>query len=230
MMAQFGRDDVARRTARRSRSGSGCSAGSPPTRWSTRTAACRRRSFGERPARAGLVGGRRDARRARRVVDPLRRAVADAALLRPVRGARHPRARRCSCSRSSASSSLLALARRPDRRPRRDRRRAAADRRRLPHRPLPDLPADRRPADPDRDLRPVPAGAGTCSGRRSTSRPARGCRRASSGRSSWRRSSAGTCSARGAGTSWPRLDAPPGHRRRRAAPAPDPARGRDGRR
>ena len=45
-------------------------------------------------------------------------------------------------------------------RPRRHRRRTAPDRGRLPHRPLPDVPAHRRAADPHRDLRPVPEGLG----------------------------------------------------------------------
>ena len=76
-----------------------------------------------------------------------------------------------------------------------------ADRRRLPDRPLPDLPADRRATDPDRHLRPAPARGRTCSAPRSTHRAATGCRRAWSGRSSWRPSSAGTCSGRGADTS-----------------------------
>ena len=49
---------------------------------------------------------------------------------------------------------------RADGRAGRRRGRPAADRARLPHRPLPDLPADRRAAHPDRDLRPVPEGLG----------------------------------------------------------------------
>ena len=62
------------------------------------------------------------------------------------------------CSASSGSSSLAALAGHAGGRRGRHERRPAADRRRLPHRPLPDLPAHRRAAHRHRHLRPVPAG------------------------------------------------------------------------
>ena len=54
---------------------------------------------------------------------------------------------------------------------------------------------------------------------RSTSRLGAGCRRASSGRSSSRRSSAGTCSGRGAATSWRRADSARPRRAQRTAGA-----------
>ena len=92
-----------------------------------------------------------------RVVDHLRRAVADAAVLRPVRGARHRR-EDAAALRVARHRRGARLRRRHHGRPRRDRRRPAADRPGLPHRPLPDLSADRRPAHPHRHLRPVPEG------------------------------------------------------------------------
>ena len=113
----------------------------------------------ERAARAGLVRGGRGARGARRRLDPVRRALADAALLRPVRGPGDARGDRAAVRVAGHPGGRRARAD-PGRRDRRDRGRAAADRRGLSHRPLPDLPADRRPEHPRRDLRPVPAGLG----------------------------------------------------------------------
>ena len=113
-------------------------------------------SLRERPARAGLVGGRRDAGGLRRVVDHLRRAVTDRELLQPVRRSRHPRAHGDPV-RVHGHRRRARVRGGSDGRPRRDRSGVAADRRRLPDRPLPDLPADRRATHPDRHLRPAPA-------------------------------------------------------------------------
>ena len=161
--------------------------------------------------------GRRDAGRARRGLDPVRRAVADADLLRPVR---RSGAARQDGPAVRASSAHRRRSRRARGGP--DGRASAATgagllpiARRLPHRPLPDLPADRRPADPHRRSPIRSRRAGTCSGPPSTSRAATSCRRASSGRSSSPRSSAGTCWARGAATSVAAADAPAGDRRPR---------------
>ena len=151
---------MARHAARPSRSGSGCSVGSRTWRWSTRT--------------AGSVAGPSGAAcssRAGRAADVTLVALGvssiifdglsqTAALLRPVRGARASRCGRCCCSRLLGHRRRCWPSPSPDGRARRDRRGAAADRTGLPHRPLPDLPADRRPADPHRHLRPVPEGLG----------------------------------------------------------------------
>ncbi len=163
-----------------------------------------------------------------RGLHPLRRPLADAVLLRRIR---RPRDRR----RDPPAGRLARAARRgghvpdPLRRGRGDRCRPPADRRRLPHRPLPDLPAHRRPGHPRRDLGSVPARLG----------PVRdGVPRADGG----------------VAAAGPRLDRPAGGGRRRAHarrvggprerrraraggrrapvahPSRDPARGRDGRR
>ena len=193
-------------------------------------AGSRRRSFG-----SGLLEPRLDRAPTSTlvalgvVVDHLRRAVADPAVLRPVRAPGIAvQDARCS-SRSSASSCGSPSAVATHGRPRRDRRRAAADRARLPHRPLPDLPADRRAAHPHRDLRPVPEGLGpvrhrvphadrrvAAAGPR-LDRPAGGRRRRPhAGRVGRPRRRGGR--------------RPAGHLGRRLRRAADPARGRDGRR
>ena len=155
----------------------------------------------ERAAGAGLECRRRGARRPRRVVDHLRRPVADAAVLRPVR---RPGlvgktilllaflgivvalafAVSTTVGMGAIGAGLLPIA--------------------LGYldRALPDVPADRWAADRHRHLGPVPAGAGTSSGPRSTRRPGRGCHPGSCGPSSWRPWSVGTCSAPGAVMSW----------------------------
>ena len=76
----------------------------------------------ERPARARLDAGRRRHRRARRRLDPVRRPVADADLVRPVRGHRAAAADASCCSASSGIVVGGRAGRHPDRRRRRDRR------------------------------------------------------------------------------------------------------------
>ena len=92
-------------------------------------------------------------------VDPLRRPVPDPALVRGVRRAGRPdqdaparRLPRRVVLAAFLVSRLVGVAG--------DRGRPAADRRRLPRRPLLHVPADRRAADHRRARRPVPAGLG----------------------------------------------------------------------
>ena len=99
----------------------------------------------------------------------------------------------------------------------------------LPHRPLPDVPAHRRPAHPRRDLRPVPAGLGPV--RDGVLRAVRrvaaaGPRLDGPARGGRRRPHAGRL---GRPRRAPSMDAPRGHRRRRDPLRADPARRRDGR-
>ena len=164
----------------------------------------RRRPFGAGLLEPGWSAARRGPRRDRRRLRPLRRAVADAALVRPRRPARGRRrdgrrwrlflggggpagARRGAPRRDAA--------RWAGGRDRRRRRRPRPDRGGLPRRALPDRAARRRPADRHRGLRPVPAGLGPLrdgllhADRRPSSRPA-WC-----GQCSWARSSGATCSA-----------------------------------
>ena len=141
-------------------------------------------------------------------LDPLRRAVADADLVRGCSGARRadrdraprrvPRDRRgCRPGRRPGSSG--------------SRRRAPAccRSRRLPDRPLPDVPAHRRPAIVIAVSDPFQQGWDLF-GTAFYVPTARGYRRVSCGPSSSPRSSAGTCSARGAATSSRRWTRRPG--------------------
>ena len=167
-----------------------------PGRRSRRAAAVR---VGPAPARLACRGPR--PRRARDGLDPVRRPVPDAALVRRLRRAGRPdqdapAVRLPRGDRRRRGHRVAARRAQPD------RRRADPDRGRLPRRPLLHVPADRRPADRRRPRRPAPAGLGHRRPRLRVLRAVVGvaAARASSGRSSWRRSSAGTCSAPGPAT------------------------------
>ena len=210
MMAQFGRDTWRAQRRGLHASGSGCSAGSPRSRSSTRPA-----GSGAGPSPAACSS------RAGPCADVVIVALAVGSILFDGLSQTQIWFDLFGCPGIAVETVLLAAflglvivaaaGRDPVRRRRRDGRRPAADRRRLPDRPLPDLPADRRPAHPHRDLGPAPARLGPVRDR--VLRPAaHGCRPASCGPCSSRRSSAATCWARGAATSSPRW------RRRRASP------------
>ena len=198
MMAQFGRDTGAR-TARPSPSGSGSSAGWRRTRLADEDGRVRRRPFVSGLLEPGwATRGRRSSSRFGVGLDPVRRAVADAALVRPVRRAR-------AAGEDAAAARLPG----PDRAGRARRWRGSSGSRRpgpascrsrsgyLIAHYLTYLLIDGQASSSRSPTRS--STAGTCSGRRSTSRRARGCRRASSGPSSSRPSSAATCSAPGRG-------------------------------
>ena len=87
----------------------------------------RRRAFASGLLERRLVRRGRGARGARRRLDPLRRALADAALLRPLRGARDARGDGAALRLAWPPGGRRARAH-PGRRGRRDRGRAAADR------------------------------------------------------------------------------------------------------
>ena len=117
---------------------------------------------------------------------------------------------------------LLAFARGADGRARRHRCGPAADRPRLPHRPLPDLPADRRPADPHRHLRPVQQGLEPV--RDGVPRADRGVAAAGSGLDRPAGRGRRRAHARGVGRARRgRRGRTAGHQRRGPAPTPDPA-------
>ena len=199
-MAHFGRDTW-RSRARRSRSGSGRSTGLAPD-------GPPRRGRSPPPAAfaAGLVGPRLDTgprrpRRRRRRIDPVRRPVADAALVRPVRPAGRCRSRRFELVVFLGLVVGLALAVGTARRAGCHRGRARPDRRRLSGRPLPDVPARRRPADRRRDLGSSPARLGPVRDGLLRARDGLDPARLSSGPCSSPRSSAATSWARGSATS-----------------------------
>ena len=160
MMAQFGRDEW------RSQGETftvwfrllGRLASFPLVDEDGRVAAARVR---ERPARAGLDGGRRHARRAsawhRSSSTGCRRRRCSSTCS----ACRASRSRPCSCSAFLGIVVAARLPRRPDGRVCGASAPACCPiALGLPHRPLPDLPAHRRPAHRHRDLRPVPEGLG----------------------------------------------------------------------
>ncbi len=159
MMAQVGSRRVALAGRRVHASGSGCSVGWRRIGSSTRTGRVARRPFASGLLEPGFTPRRRRHHRPRRRLDPVRRAVADADLVRPVR---RPRAAHATAMMLGFLGIVVAgrRARDPDGRHGRDGRRPPAHRRRLPVRPLPDLRAHRRAAHRHRHLRPVPAGLG----------------------------------------------------------------------